>query len=169
MQQYHDHYLLTDVLLLADVFEHFRQTVFARHKLDCLHFITLPSLAWAMALQHTGVELELITDPDTYLMIENNIRGGIATISQRYASANNPLVDGYGLEEARRYITYLDANSLYATPQSEPLPLGNFRFLSEHELDNFDLASVKPDAEVGYIIECDLTYPARVIFFCKLV
>jgi len=161
MQQYHDHYLLTDVVLLADVFEHFRQSVFAGHKLDCLHFITLPSLAWAMALQHTGVELELITDPDAYLMIENNMRGGIATISQRYASANNPLVDGYEDEEARRYITYLDANSLYATAQSEPLPVGNFRFLTEDEIENFDLASVKADAEVGYIIEWDLTYPTH--------
>ena len=94
-------------------------------------------------------------------MIENNIRGGIATISQRYASANNPLVDGYVDEEARRYITYLDANSLYATAQSEPLPVGNFRFLTEDEIENFDLASVKADAEVGYIIECDLTYPTH--------
>jgi len=54
MQNFHDHYLLTDVLLLADVFDHFRQSVIRHHKLDCLHFVTLPSLAWAMALKHTG-------------------------------------------------------------------------------------------------------------------
>lgn len=76
MQQYHDHYLLTDVLLLCDVFEHFRHMVMSEHNLDCLHFITLPSLAWAMALKHTKVELDLITDPDMYLMIENSMRGG---------------------------------------------------------------------------------------------
>jgi len=46
-------------------------------------------------------------------MIENSMRGGIATISQRYASANNPFVDGYD-EDETRHITYLDANSLYA-------------------------------------------------------
>jgi len=61
MQQYHDHYLLTDVLLLADVFEYFRRSVLNTHKLDCLHFITLPSLAWAMALRHTRAKLDVIT------------------------------------------------------------------------------------------------------------
>jgi len=65
-----------------------------KHNLDCLHFITLPSLAWTSALKFTGVELDLITDPDAYLMIENNMRGGIATISHRHALANNPLVEG---------------------------------------------------------------------------
>ena len=160
MQNYQDHYLLTDVFLLADVFENFRQSVMHRHKLDCLHFVTLPSLAWLMALQHTKAKLDLLTHPDMYLMLENSMRGGIATISQRYSSANNPLFDGYDSDEARRYITYLDANSLYATAQSEPLPVGNFRFLSEDEIENFDLFSVEKDADVGYILECDLTYPS---------
>jgi len=161
MQQYHDHYLLTDVLLLSDVFDHFRQMVIREHNLDCLHFITLPSLAWAMALKHTKVELDLITDPEMYLFIENSMRGGIATISQRYASANNSYVDGHNRSEPNRYITYLDANSLYATAQSEPLPVGNFRFLDDDEIQNFDLATIEPDAEVGYIVECDLEYPAH--------
>jgi len=131
------------------------------HKLDCLHFITLPSLAWAMALKHTKVELDLITDPDAFLMLENSMPGGIATISQRYASANNSLVEGHDTSVPNRYITYLDANSLYATAQSEPLPVGNFRFLDDDEVQNFDLATVEADAEVGYIVECDLEYPAH--------
>ena len=75
MRDYHDHYLKSDVLLLCDVFQHFRQTVFNKHRLDCLHFYTLPSLAWNMALKHTEAELDLITDPDMYLMVENNMRG----------------------------------------------------------------------------------------------
>ena len=159
LQQYHDHYLKTDVLLLADVFEHFRQTVMNDHKLDCLHFITLPSLAWAMALKHTGIKLDLLTDPDAYLMIENSMRGGVATISRRYASANNPLVEGFDDSEPNRYITYLDANSLYATAQSQPLPVGNFRFLDADEIRNFDLDNIAKDADIGYIVECDLEYP----------
>ena len=159
LQGYHDHYLLSDVLLLADVFQHFRRTVYEQHKLDCLHFITLPSLAWTTALKHTEVELDLITDPDMYLMIENNMRGGIATISKRYASANNPYIEGYTPDKPTSYITYLDANSLYATAMSEPLPVGNFRFLTDAEIATFDLMKVKSDDEVGYIVECDLTYP----------
>jgi len=95
LQNYHDRYLLSDVLLLADVFENFRNTIFEEHRLDPLHFITLPSLAWASALKYTHAKLYLITDPDMYLMVENNMRGGIATISHRHAQANNPLVEVY--------------------------------------------------------------------------
>ena len=91
LRDYHDHYLLSDVLLLADVMENFRNTILDEHKRDCLHFYTLPSLAWTSALK-TGIKLDLITDPDAYLMIENNMRGGTATISHRHAAANNPQV-----------------------------------------------------------------------------
>ena len=69
MQKYHDHYLKSDVLFLADVMENFRNTVYSEHHLDCLHFITLPSVAWTCALKHTEAELELITDPDMYLSL----------------------------------------------------------------------------------------------------
>jgi len=68
-------------------------------------------------------------------------------------------VEGYNDSEESGYITYLDANSLYATAQSEPLPVGNFRFLDEIEIQKFSLDSIAADASIGYIIECDLTYP----------
>ena len=78
-----------------------------------------------MALKHTGAKLDLITDPEIYLMIENNIRGGIATILNRYSKANNPLVEGYDPSKPTTFITYLDANNLYGSAQSEPLPVGD--------------------------------------------
>jgi len=159
LQNYHDHYLLSDVLLLADVFQNFRNTIFEEHRLDPLHFITLPSLAWASAMKYTHAKLDLITDPDMYLMIENNMRGGIATISHRHAQANNPQVEGYDPSKPTSFITYLDANNLYGMAMSEPLPVGNFRFLSDQEISDFDLNSIPPDSDTGYIIECDLTYP----------
>ena len=161
MKEYHDHYLCSDVLLLADVFENFRNSTICEHKLDPLHFISLPSLAWAMALRYTDVKLDLITDPAAYLMVESGMRGGIASISQRHAKANNPYVEGYDTNEPSCYITYLDANNLYGAAQSEVLPVGSFKFLSEQEVANFDMMSVDPDSSEGYIIECDLTYPSH--------
>jgi len=83
-------------------------------------------------------------------MIENSLRGGIAKISRRYASANNHLVKDHDKSKPSRFITYLDANSLYATAQSEPLPVGNFRFLDEWEIKTFDLDKVSADSETGY-------------------
>ena len=159
MQQYHNHYLLSDTLLLADVVDNFRNSIMEKHKLDCLHFFTLPSLAWSTALKHVKAKLDLITDSEIYLMLENSLRGGIATISKRNAVANNPHVDLYDATQRHTYLNYLDANSLFATAQSEPLPVGDFRFLSDTETENFDLMSIAPDASVGHIIKCDLAYP----------
>ena len=87
-------------------------------------------------------------------MIENNMRGGIATISHRHAVANNPLIEGYDATKPTSYITLLDANNLYGDAMSNPLPIGEFKFLSQTEIDAFDLSSIPPDAEIGYIIEC---------------
>ena len=162
LQQYHDHYLLSDVLLLTDVFEHFRRDVLRKHSLDCLYYPTLPSLAWSMALKHTGVELDLITDPEAYLMLENSIRGGISTICNRYSKANNPyIIDGYDPDQPTTYITYLDANNLYGQAQSEPLPVGDFRFLTPDDIARLDIENIPEDSPTGYIIECDLDYPAH--------
>jgi len=66
LKDYHDHYLISDVLLLADVLKNFRNRIMKKHNLDCLHFVTLPSLAWTSGLKFTGVDLDLITDPDAY-------------------------------------------------------------------------------------------------------
>ena len=72
---YHDLYLRTDVLLLADVFENFRRTAMATYGLDPDHYLTLPGYSWDALLESTKVSLELITNPDMYLFIEKGLRG----------------------------------------------------------------------------------------------
>jgi len=78
------------VLLLADVIENFRHTIYSEHGLDYLHVNIFPSLVWTCPLKYTKAELELLSDPDIYLMIEINTRGGIAAISHRQAVAYKP-------------------------------------------------------------------------------
>ena len=87
---YHDLYLRTDVILLANVFEEFRDTCLEHYSLDPAHFYTSPGLAWKAWLRKTQVRLELLTDPDMLLMFECGIRGGIMQAVHRYASTNNP-------------------------------------------------------------------------------
>jgi len=161
LRQYHDFYLTLDVLLLADVFEKFRRTMLKSHGLDCLHFPSLPSMTWQMALKVTGVELELVTDSNIYLMIESAIRGGLSFVSQRHAKANFPGMYNYRSDLPTSFLLYLDCNSLYSTCQTYSLPVGDFKFLSERELADFDVASVSADSETGYFVECDLRYPAH--------
>ena len=113
MMDYHDLYLKTDVLLLADVMENYRNVCIDNYGLDPLWYYTAPGLAWDAALKISKIELELITNPDMYLLVENGIRGGISTIMKRYAKANNPYANDFDPEKENIYIQYLDANNLY--------------------------------------------------------
>ena len=136
-----------------------KKSIFDDHQLDFLHFYTFPYLSWTAALKHTSVELELLTDPDAYLRVENSMRGGIAVISHRYAVANNEFVEDYDPSKPKSFLIYLDANSLYPTAMCESLPVGEFRFLSSDEIVNFDLEAIEADSPVGFILEVDLRYP----------
>ena len=95
---YHDLYVATDVMLLADVFENFRKLCQEKYGLDPAHYYSAPGLSWDALLKKTGVELELLTDLDMHLFIERGMRGGFSMVSKRYAKANNPLVKGYNPE-----------------------------------------------------------------------
>ena len=86
---YHDLYLRTDVVLLANVYDSFRDTCLKHYKLDPAHFYTSPGLAWKACLKCTGIRLEILTDPDMLLMFEQGIRGEITQTFRKYPSANN--------------------------------------------------------------------------------
>ena len=77
IRDYHNLYLKTDVLLLADVFENFRDVCIENYKLDPAWYYTVPGLAWDACLKKTEVRLELLNDIDMLLMIEKGIRGGV--------------------------------------------------------------------------------------------
>ena len=89
LEDYHNLYSRVDVLLLADVFENFRDIGIKNYNLDPVHYYTAPGLAWDAALKLTEVKLELLSDPDMLLMVEKGIRGGVSMISNRYGKANN--------------------------------------------------------------------------------
>jgi len=160
-RQYHDLYLDTDVHLLADVFECFRDLCLDTYQLDPPHFYTAPGLAWQAALKYTDIKLELFTDQEKYEFIENAIRGGVTMTCHRLATANNPLVPNYDPEEENSYIIYLDANNLYGWAMSQPLPTGSFKFMDAEEIANVDFTSIPDDNETGYILEVDMEYPVH--------
>ena len=92
---YHNLYANSDTLLLADVFENFRNKCIEIYELDPAHFLSAPELAWQAWLKKRGIKSELFTDIDMLLMEEKEIREGICLAIHRYAKANNRYMKNY--------------------------------------------------------------------------
>ena len=154
---YHDLYLRTDVVLLANVYEAFRDTCLRHYKLDPAHFYTSPGLAWKACLKHTGIKLELLTDPDMLLMFEWGIRGGIPQAVRNYTSANNKYMgDRFDSKSESSYLQYLGVDNLYGWAMSQPLPTGGFKWVDVNPNEISELAT---RTDKGYLLEVDVSYP----------
>ena len=163
---YHDLYVQRDTLLLADVFNNFRDMCIKEYKLDPAHFLSLPGLAWQACLKKTNIELELLTDYDILLMVEEGIRGGICHSIHRYAKANNKYMKNYNNNEKSSYIQYLDANNLYGWAMSKKLPVNGFKWLdnnktAEHLINEEFIKNYNENDKKGYILEVDVKYPKK--------
>ena len=162
MKDYHDLYLELDVLLLADVFENFREVCLDNYKLDPAWYLTAPGLSWDAMLRVTGIKLELLTDPDMLMMVENGTRGGVSMISNRYSEANNKYMDSYDQTKPSKYLQNLDVNGLYAWGMSEKMPYGDFKWVNiENTSVKEVLDKVLLNEDLGYILEVDLEYPSE--------
>ena len=161
IRDYHNLYLMTDVLLLSDVFENFRATCLKHYNLDPAHYYTSPGLTWDACLKETGQELQLLHDYDMLMLFERGIRGGISHISMRYAEANNKYMVNYNSSKPSNYIQYLDANNLYGWAMSQPLPTHDFKWLRDLTIDSVINILEHPKKNKGYIFEVDLVYPNK--------
>ena len=162
--EYHDLYVQSDTLLLADVFENFRTTCLKVYKLDPVHSLSLPGLAWQVCLKKMNIKLELLTDYDMLLMVEEGMRGGICHSIHRYAKANNKYMENYDKNEESSYIHYLDANNLYGWAMSQKLPVNNFKWIEDTSKINEEfIKNYNENSNKGYIIEVDVKYPKKLL------
>ena len=157
---YHDLHVQSDPLLLADVFENFTDMCLKEYELDPAHFLSLPGLAWQACFKKTNVELELLTDYDMLLMVEEGIRVGICHSIHRYAKANNKYMKNSS------YIQYLEANNLYGWAMSKKLPVNGFKWIDNNEtaepvINEDFIKSYDKNNNKGYIFEVDVKYPKR--------
>jgi hypothetical protein len=157
--EYHDLYVATDVNLLSDVFETFRNMCMEYYQLDPAHFYSLPGVSWTACLKMTQIKLELFTDIDQHLFVESGIRGGISMIVKRHSKANNHYLPDYDSAKPSNYIIYKDCNNLYGTSMKYALPTDDFKWLSEDDIDKLNIMQIPDNSPVGYILEVDLDYP----------
>lgn len=160
MKDYHDLYLKSDILLLADVFMNYRKECHTAYGLDPTWYMTSHQFSWEAALKYTKVELELLTNPDMYLMFEAGIRGGISMISHRHGKANNPYLPGYDSKKATSHLMYWDANNLYGNSMSKHLPVGSFQWVCPELFPSVEqIMSMSSDDKWGYMLMVDWEYP----------
>ena len=157
-------YLKCDVLQLACIFEEFRNVCLHHYALDPSYYVSAPNLAWDSMLKLTNINLELISDPEMFKMIDSALRGGICMITKRYAKANNPLLPAalYDPTKPSNYIMYLDANNLYGWAMVQPIAFGGFRWMEEDEFSKIDWQAQTETQATGYYLECDLEYPKEI-------
>ena len=145
------------MVLLANVFQAFRDTCLKHYKLDPVHFYTSPGLAWRTCLKCTGIKLELLTDPDMLLMFERGIRGGITQAVHKYALVNNKYMgDRFDPRSKSSYLQYLDANNLYGWAMSQPLPTGGFKWV---DVNPNEISKLATRTDKGYLLEVEVSYP----------
>ena len=166
LQDYHNLYLLQDVLLLDDVLLAFREICLKTYSLDPCHYYTAPGLTWDAGLKYTKVTLDLLTEEDKFLFVEDGIRGGISMITHRYAKANHPDLEDIGYYDKEKplcNILYLDANNLYGWAMMQCLPVADFQWLTRDDIKAkmtlSKIRSLPHDSERGYILEVDMHLP----------
>ena len=151
-KDYVEIYNLIDTLLLADIFENFREICLDNYGIDPACYYTSPGLFWDAMLKETGIQLELLSDVDMFLFFKRMIRGGISMISTRYAESNNPYMgELYDPKKENSYTMYYDANNLYGSIMMGKMPYGGFKWMENEELDNWK--------EYSCVLEVDLEYP----------
>ena len=160
-KEYHELYNITDVLLLADVFENFRDLCLKIYGLDPVYYFTAPGLAWDACLKTTGIQLELLSKNNMLLLFEKGIRGEISIISNRYGKANNKYMrKGYNKNIPSKYLMYLDENNLYGCGMSMKLPTHGFKWLTGGEMEKlFNNQVLQVWEKTPCILEVDLEYP----------
>lgn len=143
-------YLRSDVLLLADVFENFRDNCLRDYQLDPLYYFSSAHFTFDAFLRQSQASLTLIADINQYLMFFHMIRGGLSVVSKRMARKTSDT-----------HIKYFDANNLYGWAMMQPLPSGNFDWVSPDKINDVvqQILEYKIPDDQGFILEVDLDYP----------
>jgi len=112
-EEYHDLYLKTDILLLADVFMNYTIMCLKDDGLDSFHYISVLEIFNNFLYKNNEVKLKLMIDMDEYLIVKNSIYRSMIIVSHQYAKANNLQCSNYKFNKSNSWIIYENMNVLY--------------------------------------------------------
>ena len=130
------------------------------NELHSVHFLSAAGLVWRGALKKTTIRIDLLTDIDKLLMVENDIRGEICDTIYRYAKASNKYMEDYDKNKESSYLKYWDVNNLYVWVMSQTFPVYNFKWVEDiSEFDQSFTKKFNKKSDEGYFLEVDIQYP----------
>ena len=159
IKHYLEIYLLTDCLLLCDVFENFRKNCLQQYNIDPCYYYSSPHFTLDAFLRFSKITLDLLSDVNKYLFIINGIRGGLSMVSKWHSVANNKYLENYDQKKKSVFILDLDANNLYGRAMQDCMPYKNFKWMQMDQLNYDFIAGLAADGPVGCIVQCKLVYP----------
>ena len=112
LEEYHDLYVQSNILLLADVFQDLRNMCLKIYQLDSTCFPTATGLAWQVALRKTKADLDIWTDIYMLLMVEKGVSEKICDSVYWYAKASKKYMKDYDQNKESPHLQYRDVNYL---------------------------------------------------------
>jgi len=153
-------YMKSKILILADVFEHFRSVCLKIYKLDPINYIDASTMSWDAMLKCTKIQLDLIGDPDKSRFFQSATRASLVKFTPSISIANNKYLESFDPHKPLNFLAHLEAEGLYDWAMCQPLPFSNFSFLSSSQIAMLDVRNITPNGDLGYMLEVDLKYPA---------
>ena len=119
LKEYLECYLTVDILLLNDIFHNFRKMIFDKFQIDCVKYVSAPSLTKDCCFKYTNSKIETIQDVSIYQFIKNSILGGLS----------DSICPRVKLDDDNQTISYVDINSMYPHSLRKKIPIGNYKLL----------------------------------------
>ena len=138
-RNFHDLYMKTDVILLADVFEEFSNMCFGYFGLHPGNYYTVPGYAWDALLKYSKANLAPLVEEDMYIFLERGIRGGYSNIHKRYSKANHKYLPDYDESKVSKFLIYWDFNSMYTYAMTKALPYNKFKWATEKQIEEIEM------------------------------
>ena len=143
LKEYLECYLTVDILLLNDVFHNFRKMIFDKFQIDCVKYISAPSLTKDCCFKYTNSKIETIQDISIYNFIRHSIMGGLS----------DSICPRVKLDNDNQTISYVDINIMYPHSLRKKIPIGNYEFI---DIEKFDISKYSEDSEYNCFLLCEV-------------
>ena len=142
LRKYLECYLTTDITLLSDVFNNFRKMIFNEFELDCVKYISAPSLSKDCALKYSKCKIEHIKDVTIFNFVRKSIMGGLSNSINPYIKLDDIKTET---------IAYNDLSSQYPHELRKKIPVSDYRFI-----ESINESIYGQDKDYGCFLLCDV-------------